>query len=66
MTHDSLLYLMMHSEGPNDGLTLLPDIIAPNSRSILSTTTDHFFAQDREIDNKTLALLATLIGEIED
>ncbi len=57
---------MMHSEGPNDGLTLLPDIIAPNSRSILSTTTDHFFAQDREIDNKTLALLATLIGEIED
>jgi hypothetical protein len=59
-------YLMMREDGPNDGLTLLPDIIAPNSRSILSTTTDHFFAQDPEIDNKTLALLVTVIGEFED
>jgi hypothetical protein len=59
-------YLMMRPDGPNDGLTLLPDIIAPNSRSILSTTTDHFFAKDPEIDNKTLALLVTIIGEIGD
>jgi hypothetical protein len=58
-------YLIMHDDGPNDGLTMLPDIIAPNSRSILSTTTDHFFAQDPEIDTKTLALLVTIIGEIE-
>lgn len=59
-------YLMMRGDGPNDGLTLLPDIIAPNSRSILSTTTDHFFAQDPEIDSKTLALLVTIIEEIQD
>jgi len=57
-------YSMMIDDGPNDGLTLLPDIIAPNSLSILSPTTDHFFAQDPEIDLKTLALLVTIIQRI--
>lgn len=59
-------YSMMREDGPNDGLTLLPDIIAPNSLSILSPTTDHFFAQDPDIDRKTLALLVTIIGRIGD
>ena len=57
-------YSMMMDEGPNDGLTLLPDIISPNSLSILSPTTDHFFAQDPEIDVKTLALLVTILQRI--
>ena len=39
-------YRMMRKDGPNDGLTLLPDIVAPHSLSILSPTTDHFFAED--------------------
>lgn len=57
-------YEMMRDEGPNDGLTLLPDAIAPNSFSILSPNTDHFFAQDPEIDKKTLALLLTIMERI--
>ncbi len=57
-------YAMMRNDGPNDGLTLLPDAIAPNSYSILSPKTDHFFAQDPEIDKKTLALLLTILERI--
>jgi len=57
-------YAMMRADGPNDGLTLLPDAIAPNSLSILSPKTDHFFAQDPEIDKKTLALLLTILERI--
>ncbi len=58
-------YLMMREDGPNDGLTLLPDIIAPNSLSIISPTTDHFFAEDPDIDNKTMALVATLLERLD-
>lgn len=58
-------YLMMRDDGPNDGLTLLPDILAPNSLSILSPTTDHFFAEDPDIDRKTLALLVTILARLE-
>lgn len=57
-------YAMMREDGPNDGLTLLPDAIAPNSYTILSPKTDHFFAQDPEIDKKTLALLLTIMERI--
>lgn len=57
-------YAMMQGDGPNDGLTLLTDAIAPNSYTILSPKTDHFFAQDPEIDKKTLALLLTIIERI--
>lgn len=56
-------YIMMRKDGPNDGLTLLPDIIAPNSLSILAHGSDHYFAEDPEIDQKTLALLVTLLEE---
>ena len=59
-------YWLMRKDGPNDGLTLLPDIVAPHSLSILSPTTDHFFAEDPEIDHKTLALLVTIIERISD
>jgi hypothetical protein len=59
-------YWMMRKDGPNDGLTLLPDIVAPHSLSILSPTTDHFFAEDPEIDRKTLALLVTIIERLAD
>jgi hypothetical protein len=59
-------YLMMREDGPNDGLTLLADIVAPGSFSILSPKTDHFFAEDPEIDKKTLALLVTILGRIPD
>lgn len=58
-------YSMMKVDGPNDGLTLLPDIIAPNSKTILSPKTDHFFAEDPEIDKKTLAFLMTIFERLE-
>jgi hypothetical protein len=57
-------YAMMQGDGPNDGLTLLTDAIAPNSFTVLSPKTDHFFAQDPEIDKKTLALLLTIMERI--
>ena len=57
-------YLMMRDDGPNDGLTLLPDVIAPNSLSILAPKSDHFFAEDHEIDSKTLALLVTVMEQV--
>ncbi|ETW93780.1 MAG: hypothetical protein ETSY2_50835 [Candidatus Entotheonella gemina] len=57
-------YLLMRKKGPNDGLSLLPDLVAPNSQSILAPRSDHFFAEDPEIDDKTLALLLTIITRI--
>ena len=38
-------YPLLVSEGPNDGLTLLTDIIAPNSLTIVAFGSDHFFAE---------------------
>ncbi|AFM14085.1 hypothetical protein Turpa_3448 [Turneriella parva DSM 21527] len=43
---------------------VLPGIIGPNSLSILSPKTDHFFAQDPEIDKNTLALVVTILERI--
>ena len=56
-------YLMMRDDGPNDGLTLLPDVIAPDSLSILAPKSYHFFAEDPEIDSKTWALLVTVMEQ---
>lgn len=53
-------YVMLRSEGPNDGLTLLPDSLAPESRSILALRSDHFFNEDPEITLKTIALMQVL------
>ncbi len=53
-------YAMLRSEGPNDGLTLLPDSLAPGSRNILALRSDHFFNEDPEIVLKTIALMEVL------
>lgn len=53
-------YVMLRPEGPNDGLSLLPDLLYPEGLTILSPHTDHFFAEDPEIDIRTLALLMTV------
>lgn len=58
-------YCLMRNDGPNDGLSLLPDLVAPNSHSILAPKSDHFFAEDPEIDLKTLALLKTILERVE-
>lgn len=57
-------YHMLRDGGPNDGLSYLPDLIAPNSLSILSPGTDHFFAEDPEIHRKTLALVVTILDQM--
>jgi hypothetical protein len=45
----------MAALGPNDGLTLLADAIAPDSRTIVQLGVDHYYL-DPEIDLKTAAL----------
>ncbi len=54
-------YSLMRSDGPNDGLALLPDMIAPDSVTIIAPDSDHFFAEDPAIDSKSLALLLTVL-----
>ncbi len=58
-------YPILRSEGPNDGLTLLTDAIAPNSLTIVAMGSDHFFAEDPRIDQKTVALMKLLITYLE-
>lgn len=58
-------YCLMRDDGPNDGLSLLPDLIVPNANSILAPESDHFFAEDPEIDRKTVALLKTILDKLK-
>ena len=55
----------MLDDGPNDGLSLLPDLIVPNTQTILAPESDHFFAEDPEIDMKTVAFLKTILERLE-
>jgi polyferredoxin len=50
---------------PNDGLTLLRDVIAPNSLTIIALGSDHFFAEDPKINAKTIALTILVISYLE-
>ncbi len=58
-------YPIIAGEGPNDGLTPLVDIIAPGSMTLVATSSDHYFAEDPEIDKKTIAILKTVLEMIE-
>jgi hypothetical protein len=53
---------LLISEGPNDGLTLLSDIIAPSILTIIALGSDHFFAEDHRINDKTVALAKVVIS----
>ncbi|MCU7843262.1 MAG: hypothetical protein KZQ93_05430 [Candidatus Thiodiazotropha sp. (ex Monitilora ramsayi)] len=55
-------YPLLRADGPNDGLTLLTDAIAPDSLTIVALGSDHFFAEDPRIDEKTVALMKLLIS----
>jgi hypothetical protein len=59
-------YPLLAPEGPNDGLTLLSDIIAPNSLTIVALGSDHFFAEDPRINDKTVALTKVVISYLEN
>jgi len=55
-------YRMLRSDGPNDGLVLLTDVIAPGSLTVVALGSDHFFAEDPEIDRKTVALMKLVVA----
>lgn len=57
-------YLLMRSDGPNDGLSLLPDLLFPEGQTIVSPKSDHFFAEDPLIEDKTVALVLTALENI--
>ncbi|MGI9303697.1 MAG: hypothetical protein ACR2RB_13505 [Gammaproteobacteria bacterium] len=59
-------YPLLAPQGPNDGLTLLADVIAPGSITIIAMGSDHFFAEDPRIDAKTVALAKTVIAYLEE
>lgn len=59
-------YPILRPEGPNDGLTMLADVIAPGSLTIVALGSDHFFAEDPAIDDKTVALVKVMLAYLED
>ena len=44
---------------------MLADAIAPDSLTIVALGSDHFFAEDREINDKTVALMALIVDTLE-
>ena len=58
-------YPLLRTDGPNDGLTLLTDVVAPNSLTIVALGSDHFFAEDPRINEKTVALMKLIITYLE-
>lgn len=59
-------YPWLATDGPNDGLTLLADALAPNSLTLVAVGSDHFLANDPRIDDKTVALTKTVIWYLEN
>jgi hypothetical protein len=58
------LFRILQSSGPNDGLTLVTESLAPGY-TILAVGSDHFVNEDPEIDVKTEALLPVMLKLIE-
>lgn len=54
-------YRMLRPDGPNDGLVLVADVIAPGSLSVVALGSDHYFAEDPAIDRKTVALMRLVL-----
>ena len=52
-------YPILKKQGPNDGLSLITDALAPGY-TIMAIGSDHFVREDPEIDAKTAALLPTV------
>jgi hypothetical protein len=56
-------YRSLRDKGPNDGLTLITDAIAPGSHTIAEPGLDHYFL-DPAISVKTVALARTVLGHL--
>lgn len=59
-------YDFMRDWGPNDGFSLLPEIILPHTLTVVAPESDHFFGEDPLIHLKALALLATVVDLAEN
>lgn len=59
-------YGFMRDWGPNDGFSLLPEMILPDTLTVIAPECDHFFGEDPFIHLKALALLATVIDLAEN
>lgn len=59
-------YRILRSYGPNDGLALLTDEIAPGSLTVVALGNDHYFAEDPEIDKKTVALMKLVVTYLNE
>ncbi len=55
-----ILFELIKSLGPNDGLTLIADALAPGY-TILAPGLDHFLGDDPEVDLKTRALVSLML-----
>ena len=53
-------YNTISAEGPNDGLSLLPDLLVPGAPTLVEMGSDHFLLNDR-MDIKTVALATAVI-----
>ena len=58
-------YKVLRALGPNDGLTLLPDALAPGAGTIVALGRDHFLAEDPDMDARTVALMSLVIEMLE-
>jgi hypothetical protein len=57
-------YTMLRDMGPNDGLTLITEALAPGY-TVMAVGSDHFIREDPDIDMKTAALVPVLLRLIE-
>jgi hypothetical protein len=58
-------FLELKSHGPNDGLSLLSDLIVPGGVTLVELGRDHFLLNE-QIDVKTVALAITVIRWLEN
>ena len=58
--------MLTRSDGPNDSLSLLPDLLFPEGLTIVSPKGDHFFAEDPLIAQKTVTLMLMILESIDD
>jgi hypothetical protein len=57
--------LELKNHGPNDGLSLLSDLILPHGPTLAELGRDHFLL-DEQIDVRTIALAITVIRWLEN
>jgi hypothetical protein len=57
-------YSLLAAQGPNDGLTLITEALAPG-HTIMAIGSDHFINEDPQINSKTAALVPVLLKLIE-